>query len=197
MADVFVQARKAATAQVIQNTTARRVLAVLIFAVLTALGAHLAVPVPGTQVPITMQTLFVTLAGAMLGPYLGAASQVLYLMAGIAGAPVFAMGSGFAYLFGPTGGYLLSYPLAAALTGVLCGRDRSTGARAFLRIALAMLLASGLILALGWAQLSLLTGDAGRALRLGVLPFIAGDLLKVALGALIAVRLRPRTLGRV
>jgi biotin transport system substrate-specific component len=197
MADVFVQARKAAKAQVIQNTTARRVLAVLIFAVLTALGAHIAVPVPGTQVPITMQTLFVTLAGAMLGPYLGAASQVMYLLAGIAGAPVFAMGSGFAYLFGPTGGYLLSYPLAAALTGVLCGRDRSTGARAFMRVALAMLIASALILALGWAQLALLTGNADRALRLGVLPFIIGDLLKVALGALIAVRLRPRTLGRV
>lgn len=198
MADVFVQARRVATVGVIQNTTARRVLAVVVFAVLTALGAHVAVPVPGTQVPITMQTLFVTLAGAMLGPYLGAASQVVYLLAGIAGAPVFAMGSGFAYLLGPTGGYLLSYPLAAALTGVLCGHDRSTaGARAFARIAVAMLLASALILTMGWAQLSLLTGDAGRALRLGVLPFIVGDLLKVMLGALIALRLRPRTLGRL
>jgi biotin transport system substrate-specific component len=197
MADVFIQARRAARATLIQNTAARRVFAVLVFALLTALGAHVAVPVPGTQVPITMQTLFVTLAGALLGPYLGAASQVAYLLAGIAGAPVFAMGSGFAYLLGPTGGYLLSYPLAAALTGVLCGRDRSIGARAFARIALSMLIASALILALGWAQLSLLTGNAARALQLGVLPFIVGDLLKVTLGALIALRLRPRTLGRL
>ena len=197
MADVLVQARKAATTQLVQNTTARRVLAVLVFALLTALGAHVAVPVPGSQVPITMQTLFVTLGGAMLGPYLGAASQVLYLLAGIAGAPVFAMGSGFAYLLGPTGGYLLSYPLAAALTGILSGRDRSSGARAFFRIALAMLIASGLILALGWAQLTLLSGNAGRAFRMGVLPFILGDVLKVALGALIAQRLRARTLGRL
>jgi biotin transport system substrate-specific component len=197
MADVFVQARKAANTQVIQNTTARRVLAVLLFALLTALGAHLAVPLPGTAVPITMQTLFVTLAGAMLGPYLGAASQVVYLLAGIAGAPVFAMGSGLAYLLGPTGGYLLSYPAAAALTGVLCGRDRSSGLAAFARIALAMLIASALILGLGWAQLTLLTGNAERAFRMGVLPFLLGDVLKIALGALVAQRLRARTLGRL
>src|SRR5687767_6577642 len=105
MANPFVQVRKAATLPVVQNTTARRVIAVVVFALLTALGAHLAIPVG--PVPITMQTLFVTLAGALLGPYLGATSQIVYLLMGIAGAPVFAMGSGFAYLFGPTGGYLL------------------------------------------------------------------------------------------
>jgi biotin transport system substrate-specific component len=195
MANGLAQVRKAATVPVIQNTTVRRVLAVVVFALLTALGAHVAIPIG--PVPITMQTLFVTLAGALLGPYLGAASQIVYLMAGIAGAPVFAMGSGWAYLFGATGGYLLSYPLAAALTGKLSGRERSSGVRAFVRIALAMLIASVLILALGWAQLALLTGNPTRALQVGVLPFIVGDILKVVLGALIAVRLRSRTLGRV
>ena len=192
MADVQVRELTAAS---VPNRTARRVVAVLAFAALTALGARLSVPLPGL-VPVTMQTLFVTLAGALLGPYLGAAAQVVYLLAGISGLPVFALGSGFAYLFGPTGGYLLSYPLAAALTGVLVGRTADPNfMRGFLRIALAMLLASVLTLALGWAQLTLLTGDAERALRVGVLPFIVGDLLKVGLGALIAQRARRQTLG--
>jgi biotin transport system substrate-specific component len=189
------QVRKLTVAAAVPNRTARRVVAVVAFAVLTALAARLSVPLPGL-VPVTMQTLAVTLAGALLGPYLGAASQVLYLLAGISGLPVFAMGSGFAYLFGPTGGYLLSYPLAAALTGVLAGRTADPSfMRGFLRIAIAMLLASALTLALGAAQLTLLTGDAQRALRVGVLPFIIGDLLKVALGALIAQRARRQTLG--
>lgn len=194
MASVLVQVRKLASAQFMLSVTARRVLFVVLFALLTTLGARLAIPLPGTQVPVTMQTLFVTLAGALLGPYLGAASQLTYLAAGVAGLPVFAMGAGFGYLLGPTGGYLLSYPLAAALTGKLSGSAQSGGA-GFLRSALAMLLASALILALGWAQLSLLNGDPRRALELGVLPFLAGDVLKVALGALIVQRLRPGTLG--
>ena len=193
MADV--QVRRWADIEVMPNRTARRVAAVVVFAVLTTLGAHVAVPLPG-GVPVTMQTLFVTLAGAMLGPYLGAASQLLYLGVGMAGAPVFAMGGGVAYLLGPTGGYLLSYPLAAALTGKLSGRPRP-GMQGFLQIALAMFVASLLTLALGWAQLSLLTGDPNRALQVGVLPFLVGDVLKVALGALIAQRLRARTLGLV
>jgi biotin transport system substrate-specific component len=190
------QVRKLTVAEAAPNRTARRVVAVVAFAALTALAARLSVPFPGSPVPVTMQTLAVTLAGALLGPYLGAASQVVYLLAGISGLPVFAMGSGLAYLFGPTGGYLLSYPLAAALTGVLAGRKADPSfVRGFLRIALAMLLASVLTLALGAAQITLLTGDAERALRVGVLPFIVGDLLKVALGALIAQRIRRQTLG--
>jgi len=189
------QVREQLAVRAVPNRTARRVAAVLAFAALTALGARLSVPLPG-MVPVTMQTLFVTLAGAMLGPYLGAASQVVYLLAGISGLPVFAMGSGLGYLFGPTGGYLLSYPLAAALTGVLAGRTADPNfMRGFVRIALAMLIASVLTLALGWAQLALLTGNPERALRAGVLPFIVGDLLKVALGALIAQRARRQTLG--
>ncbi|MFN2327253.1 MAG: biotin transporter BioY, partial [Gemmatimonadales bacterium] len=76
------------------------------FALATAFGAHVAVPL--TPVPVTLQTLFVVLAGAMLGPRLGAASQIAYLGMGIAGLPVFVGGFGLAYLAGPTGGYLLA-----------------------------------------------------------------------------------------
>jgi biotin transport system substrate-specific component len=189
------QVRRLAAIEVIPNRTARRVAAVVVFAILTTLGAHVAVPLPG-GVPVTLQTLFVTLAGAVLGPYLGAASQLLYLGVGAAGAPVFAMGGGFAYLFGPTGGYLLSYPLAAALTGKLSGPPQ-LGLAGFTRIALAMLFASLLILLLGWAQLTVLTGNPQRALQVGVLPFLVGDVLKIVAGALIAQRIRFRTLGSV
>jgi biotin transport system substrate-specific component len=194
MADDRVQVSRPGALQLAQSVNARRVMFVLLFALLTTVGARLSVPIPGTQVPITMQTLMVTLAGALLGPYLGAASQLAYLGAGAAGLPVFAMGGGLGYLFGPTGGYLLAYPLAAALTGLLCARGNTQRA-SFLRIAVAMLLASLLILALGWAQLSLINGNPQRAFELGVLPFLLGDLLKVTLGALITLRLRPRTLG--
>jgi biotin transport system substrate-specific component len=194
MAGIFGQAGGVAAANAHQGEWLRRVLLVVSFALLTALGARLSIPLPGTDVPVTMQTLVVTLAGALLGPYLGATSQIVYLLAGSAGLPVFAMGGGFAYLLGPTGGYLLSYPLAAALTGKL-SQAAQPGWPGMLRIALAMLLASALILLLGWAQLTLLRGDALRALQMGVLPFLAGDVLKVVMGALIAARLRPRTLG--
>lgn len=189
-----VQLRRLARAGIVQNVNARRVAFVFMFALLTVLSARLAIPL--RPVPVTLQTLMVTLSGALLGPYLGAASQLVYLLAGAAGAPVFAMGAGFGYLFGPTGGYLLSYPMAAALTGVLCGKAGPDLAGA-LRIASAMFVASLLILFLGWTQLSILTGDAQRAFAAGVQPFIIGDVLKVGLGALIAVRLRPRTLGLV
>src|SRR5262245_31132406 len=133
------EVKKLTFEEALPNRTVRRVVAVVAFAALTALGARLAVPLPGLPVPVTMQTLVVTLAGALLGPYLGAASQVLYLLAGISGLPVFALGSGFAYVFGPTGGYLLSYPVAAALTGLLAGRSTDTSfVRSFIRIAIAM-----------------------------------------------------------
>jgi biotin transport system substrate-specific component len=194
MASVLTQVKRVAKTEVVHNITARRVLFVITFTLLTALGAHVAIPLE--PVPVTLQTLFVTLAGAVLGPYLGGAAMFVYIAAGVAGVPVFALGAGFGYLLGPTGGYLLSYPLAAALTGKLSGAVER-GIAGYLRIAFAMFLASLLILLLGWTQLTLLTGDAQRALQVGVLPFLFGDVLKVALGAFLAHRLRPRTLGLI
>ena len=190
MADVLTNVRKAAALPVLQHRTARAAAGVVLFALLTALGAHVAIPLVG-GVPVTLQTMFVTLAGALLGPYLGAASQLLYLAIGAAGAPVFAMGGGLLYLAGPTGGYLLSYPLAAAVTGLL-GKNAGAGARGYGQIALAMLIASAVTLLLGWAQLSIVTGDSARAYQAGVQPFLIGDLLKIVLATLIASRIKFR-----
>src|SRR5512145_3054156 len=107
-------------------TAAIRIAAVLFVTVLTAAAAQISVPLPFSPVPLTLQPMVVLLGGAALGPRLGMTSQVLYLLAGIAGLPVFAASStlpqGPFRLLGPTGGYLMSYPLAAWLTGSLASR---------------------------------------------------------------------------
>jgi biotin transport system substrate-specific component len=195
MSQVMVQIRRAAAVEVLTNVPARRVLAVAVFATLTAFSAHASVPVPGTMVPISLQTLMVILSGLLLGPALGASAQVLYLAMGAMGAPVFAAGLGLPYLFGPTGGYLLAFPAAAAVAGVVAARAEGGALRRGILVAVAAVLATATVYAGGWAQLSLLTGDAGTALRLGVLPFLAGDLAKVVVAVILANRLRRRTLA--
>src|SRR5829696_3664628 len=98
-----------------------RVAAVLFVTVLTVVAAQVSIPLPFTPVPFTLQPMVVLLGGAALGARLGMSAQVLYLALGIAGLPVFAaspiLPQGFARLLGPTGGYLLSYPIAAFVSG--------------------------------------------------------------------------------
>lgn len=190
----MVQIRRAAAAEVLTNVPARRVFAVLTFTLLTAFSAHASVPVPGTMVPVSLQTLVVLMSGLLLGPALGASAQVLYLTAGAMGAPVFAAGMGLPYLFGPTGGYLLAFPAAAAVAGMVAGGARP-GLRGSVLVAAAAVLATLTVYAGGWSQLALLTGDPGTALRLGVLPFLLGDAAKVVVAVILANRLRRRTLA--
>lgn len=167
---------------------ARAAFGVVAFAVLTAVGAQVAVPI--TQVPLTLQLLFVLLAGVVLGPRLGAASMALYLAAGAAGAPVFAAGgAGLPWLLGPTGGYLLAMPAAAFVAGLLAGAERDaaggvgvSGAARTLRRAAGLVLAVALIYVGGVSQLVLLGGlDVTAAVAAGVVPFLLGDALKVGI----------------
>jgi len=104
-----------------------------LFAALTGAIAWFKIPLPFTPVPITLQTLMVLLSGAMLGPYYGALSMIVYLLLGAIGLPVFAGGSsGIPSLLGPTGGYLLSYPVAAFVIGYMLQKKRlSSFARYF------------------------------------------------------------------
>jgi biotin transport system substrate-specific component len=169
------------------NVTLRRGVAVVAGALLVALGAQISVPLPGTPVPLTFQVPAALIVGGLLGRRLGAASLVLYLVLGAAGLPVFApIGlPGFARLIGPTGGYLLALPLAAAVMGLACRGERSI-------VKLAVGLVSGLavIYAGGIAQLAILDGDLAIAWRIGSLPFLAGDAVKLLLAGLIVGRLR-------
>jgi biotin transport system substrate-specific component len=163
----------------------RRSLAILAGALLVGLLAQVAIPLSGTPVPITLQVPGVLLVAGVLGPGAGAASMVIYLALGAAGLPVFASVGlpGFARLLGPTGGYLLAYPLAAALAGRVMGDGRS-----WLRLAGGLLAGLAVIHAGGAAQLAVLTGSLGTALRQGLLPFLLVDLLKLIVVGLVLRR---------
>lgn len=171
-------------------------LAVLVFAALTAFGAHVAVPLGFTPVPMTLQTLFVLLAGVLLGPAAGAASQLLYLGLGVAGVPVFAMGAaGLPWLLSPTGGYLMAFPAAAALAGWIAGGERGR-----VRTAVALLVATAAIFTSGAAWLSALTElEAREVFASGVQPFLPGAVIKAAIVYVVARRgfFRRSTKGEV
>ena len=159
----------------------RSALLVVGFSLLTAAAAQVSVPLPFTPVPLTGQTFAVLLTGALLGPRLGALAMLAYLAEGAAGLPFFRGGAGGAGHFsGATAGYLLAFPAAAYVTGRLAERGWD---RRFLTAALAMALGSFVILACGWAWLALMFKGGAEAFRLGVAPFLPGDVVKVALAA--------------
>ena len=155
---------------------------VLAFSLLTALAAQVAVPLPWTPVPLTGQTFAVLLTGALLGSRLGALAMLAYLAEGALGLPFFRNGAGGVgyLLFSPTTGYLLAFPAAAFVTGLLAERGWD---RRYLPAAAAMFVGSLVILAGGWLWLTLFFRTAGEAFAAGVAPFIVGDLVKIALAA--------------
>lgn len=168
----------------------RRVVGVALGALAVAAAAQVAVPVPLSPVPMTLQPLAVLAVGGLLGAGAGAAALGTYLALGLLGLPVFAGGSaGAIHLLGPTGGYLLAFPAAAAVMGRLARPGAS-----ILRVLLAGALAMAVIHAGGVAQLALLGGSSTTAFRMGFVPFFTGDLLKVGLAA--AIILGARSLRR-
>ncbi|HWS86372.1 MAG TPA: biotin transporter BioY [Pyrinomonadaceae bacterium] len=151
------------------------------FSLFVALAAQVVIPLPWTPVPLTGQTFAVLLTGALLGPRLGGLAMLAYLLEGAAGLPFFRGGAGgVGHLAGPTAGYLLAFPAAAYVTGALAERGWD---RRFLSAAAAMALGSLVILACGWAWLALMLRTPAEAFRLGVAPFLPGDVVKIALAA--------------
>jgi biotin transporter BioY len=152
---------------------------VVAFSLLTALAAQVVIPLP--LVPITGQTFAVLLTGALLGSRLGALAMIAYLIEGASGLPFFyAGGSGVQHLlFSPTSGYLLAYPLAAFVVGLLSERGWD---RRFLTAVAAMALGSVVILLGGWAWLARFVSPTA-AFSAGVAPFLLGDLIKIVLAA--------------
>ena len=154
-------------------------------ALAVAVASQVALPLPGTPVPWSLAPLAVVVVGGLLGARSGAAALVTYLVMGAAGLPVFAPVGlpGAARLLGPTAGYLLAYPVAAALAGHVAARGASWP-RALAAPALGILA----IYAGGAAQLLVLTGSVPLTLALGAAPFVAGDVLKVGVAALLLRR---------
>jgi biotin transport system substrate-specific component len=174
-----------------RTATGRRIIEISIGALLVAVAAQVAVPVPFTPVPMTLQPLAVLVVGGLLGAAGGLAALTTYLALGLLGLPVFAGGSsGAVHLIGPTGGYLLAFPVAAAVTGALAGRTAGV-----FRTLLACALAMAVIHAGGVAQLALLGGNPAAAFRMGFIPFFTGDLLKVGLATALILGLRSRVRG--
>jgi len=157
-----------------------------IFVAIVAVSAQISVNLG--PVPLTFQVLAVILTGLLLGHRLGFLSVLAYDMAGAIGFPVFAgFTGGIAHLYGPTGGYIVAFPLAAFIAGLARGKGRAVKL-------LASLVALGLIYLLGWLRLGLyLGGNFGKALELGVLPFVVPDLIK----ALIAVEISEAVERRI
>jgi biotin transport system substrate-specific component len=166
-----------------------QVASVAFFAALTAASAQFSVHLPFTQVPVTFQPIVVLLSGLVLGARLGAISQCLYLAAGMAGLPVFALSAtlpmGPLRLLGPTGGYLMAYPLAAWVVGACAQRGldrRWAGAVLAMMLGLAVIYAGGLV----WLGYFARLGGAsaaigpGQAFATGIAPFAIADVLKIA-----------------
>jgi biotin transport system substrate-specific component len=167
--------------------TARRIFAVGLGVLIVAVSAQVSVPVPLSPVPMTLQPLAVLVVGGLLGPAAGAAALVLYLALGMLGLPVFAGGSaGFVHVIGPTGGYLLAFPAAAAVAGLAAARSGVVRTLLFCALGMVVIHLGGV------AQLAVLGGDPAMAFRVGFVPFFTGDLLKIGLAAAVILGAGPK-----
>jgi biotin transport system substrate-specific component len=163
-----------------------RATAVVFVTLLTVVAAQVSMPLPFTPVPFTLQPMVVLLGAAALGSRLGASAQVLYLALGIVGMPVFAaspvLPQGIARLLGPTGGYLMSYPIAAFVAGFLAehGFDRRyITSVAAMGAGLAIIFSFGVL----WLAFGLPHAGLSAAIASGLVPFLPADTVKVFLAA--------------
>lgn len=163
-----------------------------LFAVLTAVGAFLKVPIG--PVPITLQFLFTAMAGILLGRRWGALSQLVYVLLGLVGLPIFTAGGGFGYVFQPSFGFLLGLIPCAWIIGFLC-RKRSGAPW----IALSCLAGLAVLYLIGIPYMALILNvylgkglDTAAILKIGMLPFLPGDALKIAVASLVCPTLQKR-----
>jgi len=168
-----------------------------LFAALTAAGSFIKIPIP--YVPITLQTFFVILSGSLLGAKFGALSQLIYLSVGLLGAPIFSQGGGPGYVFLPTFGYLLGYPLAAFTIGyLLWGRHLpgTVGSPSFLKMCLVTAIGVLIIFIPGVTVLYLNLKyiiakpiPLSKAVWVGFAVFIPGGIIKITVSSLLTFKL--------
>ena len=175
--------------------SARKLVYTALLAVLTAVGAFLRIPLGVSS--ITLQFLFTAMAGVLLGPGCGALSQGVYVALGLIGLPIFTAGGGFGYVLQPTFGFLLGLIPAAAIIGTISRRSTSP-----LRLALACVAGLAVLYAVGIPYMALiLNGYMGKGMSVsallwaGMLPFLPGDAIKIAVTALLCPLLRKRVPG--
>jgi len=170
---------------------AQDTLSVALFSALTAIGSFIQIPLPFSPVPITLQTLFTYMAGALLGGYLGALSQLVYILLGISGLPIFAGGNaGFSVLIGPTGGYLVGFIAGAFVIGKMTEAKKNSGLLWLLTcmiVGTTIIYISGVIQLMNWIKIGL-----EKAVIIGVAPFIAGDVFKMLVATYTTHRIRRR-----
>jgi biotin transport system substrate-specific component len=175
-----------------------KVILAISFACITGILAQVRFYLPGSPIPLTGQTFAVLLSAVILGKWWGGISQSIYLGVGITGVPWFAgMHGGFAYLAGPTGGYLIGFILAAFFLGYCV--DRSVRSRKYWTMFALMLFANfgivfglGLLQLYGWFSFGGTSVDIWRLLFIGLIPFIIGDTIKIAIAAGIASSITPK-----
>ncbi|MEN6326766.1 MAG: biotin transporter BioY [Syntrophomonas sp.] len=157
-----------------------------LFGALTAAGSLIVIPMQ--PVPITLQTLFTCLSGILLGARAGGLSQIIYVLLGIIGLPVFAGGkAGAGVLFGPSGGYLIGFVVGAYVMGKIVEIRREPG---WVWLLMALLVGNLIIYTLGTWQLMEVTGfSLVKSLMVGVVPFLFGDLLKIVATAWLGVKI--------
>jgi biotin transport system substrate-specific component len=167
-------------------SAARQVATVIGASLFVAVCARLSLPLPFTPVPLTLANFGVLVVGMLLGSKRGFAALALYIAQGAAGLPVFAAGAGgLAQLLGPTGGYLLAYPVAAFVAGWIAER----GARSFARFVVAALAAEVVVFAGGLSWLMVLTQGTTQAMNFGLYPFVFAEIMKITAAAGIATRI--------
>jgi biotin transport system substrate-specific component len=149
-----------------------------------ALCARVSVPLPFTPVPLTLQNFGVLAVGLTLGSRRGFAALLLYLVEGSFGLPVFSMGGGIAHLFGPTGGFLLTYPLVAFVAGWLYEKS----SRRFAWAAFASLIAEIVLFAGGLSWLAVCTHSISLAFKYGLYWFVFAEVIKIMMAAGVATR---------
>jgi len=182
------------TAKANPKKAALRLSFTALFAALIAGGTFVAIPLPFSPVPIVLQNLFIVLSGLTLGPVLGTASIVLFLVAGSLGLPVFAGASGgIAHFAGPTGGFLVGYILSAFTSGIIVGRPRAGQKTPRSRIIIAASLGFLVVYIPGVIWLERFVGNFPKAFTAGLFPFLIGDVIKLIIITAFAGRLRRIT----
>ena len=180
--------------EIANSKSLNAVIGVVFFVLATAFGAYVRIPVPGSPVPITLQTFFVILSGAILGKRLGVLSQALYIFLGAAGLPVFqGYGSGLAHVFGPTGGYLMGFMAASFLMGKILKKEPLN----MYKITASLIAGNFVLYGFGIIWLMVLYRiSLTVALAVGFVPFIAVETAKIFAAAFIyrAIAVRAKNI---